>query len=170
MSHFPHRKFGKKLEVGQSLMELAVSITVLFIILAGIVDLGRMFFHYIAMRDAAQEAASYGSIFPTHCDQIRDRAEIAMGSSPAVIVAVDINGFYGADEAMYPGTEFTEPCSIADDKPMHACHGNEIVVTLRDDEFPVTMPFIGSFLGKQTIPLETTITGTILRPPCKEIP
>jgi hypothetical protein len=169
MSHFPHRKFGKKLEVGQSLMELAVSITVLFIILAGIVDLGRMFFHYIAMRDAAQEAASYGAIFPTHCDQIRDRAEIAMGTSPAVIVTVQINGFYGADITK-TGTEFSDPCLTASAEPMHACHGNEIVVTLRDDEFPVTMPFIGSFLGRQTIPLETTITGTILRPPCKEIP
>jgi Flp pilus assembly protein TadG len=69
-------------EKGQALMELAVSITVLFIIVAGVVDIGRMLFHYITMRDAAQEAAAYGSIYPTHCDQIRDRAWIAMASSP----------------------------------------------------------------------------------------
>jgi hypothetical protein len=169
MSHFPHRKFGKKLEVGQSLMELAVSITVLLIILAGIVDLGRMFFHYIAMRDAAQEAASYGSINPTHCNQIRDRAWIAMATSSAIDVTVTINGFYGADITQLD-TAFSEDCLAASANPMHACHGNEIVVTLSDNEFPITMPFIGSFLGRQNIPLETTITGTILRPPCKEIP
>jgi hypothetical protein len=163
----PFQKFRRSSEVGQSLMELAVSITVLFIILAGIVDLGRMFFHYIAMRDAAQEAASYGSIFPTHCDQIRDRAEIAMGSTSNVAVSVTVKGFYGADP---DEASFSESCSIANGKPMHACHGNEIIVTLTDAEFPITMPFIGSFLGRQTIPLETTITGTILRPPCNVNP
>jgi hypothetical protein len=157
----------KRSEAGQSLMELAVSITVLFIILAGIVDLGRMFFHYIAMRDAVQEAASYGAIFPTHCDQIADRARIAMATSSDVIVDVRIKGFYGADPSK---TAFDQGCLVASSESMHSCHGNEILVTLRDEEFPVTMPFMGAFLGSQTIPLETTISGTILRPPCNENP
>ena len=47
-------------EKGQSLVELAISLMVLLLILAGVVDLGNMMFQYMAMRDAAQEAASYG--------------------------------------------------------------------------------------------------------------
>ncbi len=140
----------RKGEKGQSLMELAISFVVIFIILAGMVDLGRMYFHYIAMRDAAQEAASYGAVFPTHCDQIRDRAWVAMNSSPSVTVTTTIEG---------------KAC-ISADPNTEACIGHEIVVTLDDPNFPITMPFIGTFLGRQTIPLRTTITDTILRPPC----
>jgi hypothetical protein len=139
-------------EKGQALMELAVSITVLFIILAGIVDLGRMLFHYIAMRDAAQEAASYGSINPTHCDQIHERANVAMNSTPSISVITMIDGAHCSD--------------VVNDK-MRACYGREIKVILRDPNFPITMPFIGTFIGSQTISLEAEITGTILRPPCK---
>jgi hypothetical protein len=139
-------------EKAQALMELAVSITVLFIILAGVVDLGRMLFHYIAMRDAAQEAAAYGSIYPTHCDQIRERAWVALNSSPSVEVTALIDGANCID--------------VVNDK-MRACYGREIEVTLSDPAFPLTMPFIGTFLGGQTVSLEANITGTILRPPCK---
>jgi hypothetical protein len=35
-----------------------------------------------------------------------------------------------------------------------ACYGKEIRVTIRDPEFPVSMPFIGFFLGKTNHPLE----------------
>ena len=45
-------------EKGQSMVELAVSVVVLLILLAGVVDLGRLAFYYITLRDAAQEAAS----------------------------------------------------------------------------------------------------------------
>jgi hypothetical protein len=140
------------IEKGQALMELAVSITVLFIILAGVVDLGRMLFHYIAMRDAAQEAAAYGSIFPTHCDQIRERAWVAMDSSPFVTVTTLIDGAACSD--------------VVNDKE-RACYGKEIRITLRDPAFPITMPFIGTFIGGQSINLEAHITATVLRPPCK---
>jgi hypothetical protein len=141
----------KRGEQGQSLTELAISIVVIFVILAGLVDLGRMYFHYIGMRDAAQEAASYGAVFPTHCDQIRERAWVAMNSSPSVDVTVEVDG---------------KDCTSANPHT-EACHGNALVVTLRDPNFPITMPFIGTFLGRQTISLQTTITDTILRPPCQ---
>jgi Flp pilus assembly protein TadG len=142
----------KSNEKGQALLELAVSLTVLLIMIAGVVDLGRMLFHYIAMRDAAQEAAAYGSINPTHCDQIRDRAWIAMASSPQVTVTTTIDG---AD------------CAAAASNPAKACYGKEIRVSLSDAAFPITMPFIGTFLGRQTVSLEAHITGTILRPACQ---
>ncbi len=144
-----------KKEKGQSLAELAISMTLLFIILAGTVDIGRMYFHYTSMRDAAQEAASYGAVFPTHCDQIRDRAWMAMDYSNAVEVSVTIEG-----------TSFSDDCIIAAVNTNKACFLNTIRVTIKDPGFPLTMPFLGTFLGRQTIPLSTTITDTILRPPC----
>ncbi len=153
---------GKK-EKGQSMAELAISITMLFIILAGTVDIGRLYFHYVAMRDSAQEAASYGAVFPTHCDQIRDRAWMAMDYSGAVEVTVMIEGRTGG---LPGGAAFSDNCIDAAANTQKSCHNNAIRVTVRDDGFPITMPFLGTFLGRQTIPLSTSITDTILRPPC----
>jgi Flp pilus assembly protein TadG len=138
-------------EKGQSMLELAVGIMILFVFLAGIIDIGRAIFHFIAMRDAAQEAAVYGAVYSSHCDQIRDRAYSAMNNSPAIQIITTVDGM---------------DCSEAIKLNNKVCYGKEIRVTVRDPEFPLSMPFIGAFLGRQTIPLEAFVTGTILRPPC----
>ena len=60
-------------ENGQGLMEFAISILIFLILIAGIVDLGRAFFTYMALHDAAQEGALYGSINATDIDNIKAR-------------------------------------------------------------------------------------------------
>ena len=60
----------KKSERGQSLVEMAISITVLVFLLSGAVEFGMMYFQYIQLRDAAQEGALYGSLNPA--DASRD--------------------------------------------------------------------------------------------------
>lgn len=49
---------------GQILVELALMSLVLFLMLAGLIDLGRAYFAYIAVTDAAAEGAAYGATFP----------------------------------------------------------------------------------------------------------
>src|SRR3990172_6767016 len=51
-------------ERGQSLVELALSLTVILLLLAGAVDFSIAYFSFSAMQDAAQEGALYGSINP----------------------------------------------------------------------------------------------------------
>lgn len=63
-------------EEGQSLVELAIMMVVLLTILSGVVDLGRVYFTYLALQHAAGEGATYGSMFPTRhypqpCDDSR---------------------------------------------------------------------------------------------------
>lgn len=58
---------------GQSLVELALTITVLIILLAGILDFGVAYFSYIALRDAAEEGAVYGAMCPTDTTGIENR-------------------------------------------------------------------------------------------------
>lgn len=60
----PHLYPPSDKEKGQSLLEMAFAMIVLLLLLAGIVDLGRLFFTYIALREAAQEGAAYASICP----------------------------------------------------------------------------------------------------------
>jgi hypothetical protein len=55
---------SKKLHSGQSLVEMGISFLILVLLLGGAVDFGRLFFAYIAIRDAAQEGATYLSLVP----------------------------------------------------------------------------------------------------------
>ena len=51
-------------ERGQSLVEFAISLTVIMLLLAGAVEFGIALFQFVQLRDAAQEGALYGSIHP----------------------------------------------------------------------------------------------------------
>ncbi len=55
---------SRQKEWGQSTVELALAATLLMTLLAGTVEIGRALFTWLAMRDAAQEGAYYGSISP----------------------------------------------------------------------------------------------------------
>ena len=142
---------------GQSLVEFALSLTFMLILLAGAIDFGIGLFEYVAMRDAAQEGALYGSMNPGNTAGIRSRAANASG-----------NGFI---LERYTSGELTITPSFSG----AACEGNGITVTLRYDH-PLSVPFIGAFIGAPTPPcsngkpkcirLTATVTDTILTPPC----
>lgn len=58
------RRKQKKDERGQSLVETAIVIPVLFLLLAAVVDFGRAFDAYIVLTNAAREGARWGSVNP----------------------------------------------------------------------------------------------------------
>ena len=152
-------------EEGQSLMELAVSLVILLILLAGIVDIGRMAFHYIAMRDAAQEGVAYGSIYPNHCYAIEDRVRANLVETNGVNVQIMV-AERPTNASLVCNYEYWYMTYCIETPPDVACQGNVVEVTVSDPDFPLTMPFIGAILGGQTINLETTIRDTIIRPDC----
>ena len=55
---------GARAQEGQSLVEVAISFSLLVLLLGGLVDLGRAFFIFIALEDAAGEAALFAPIEP----------------------------------------------------------------------------------------------------------
>ena len=134
-------------ERGQSLVELAMSLTVIMLLLAGAVDFSIAYFSFAAMQDAAQEGALYGSINPTDEDGIINRVRSA-STNP-----VDLS-----DEDLVDVT-----VTLSGD----ACEGNEIRINVIYD-YPISMPFIGSIIGAQQIPLNASVTDTILQPLCPE--
>ena len=137
-------------ERGQSLMEMAVSMVVIVILLAGIVDLGRAIFTFIALRDAAQEGLVYAAIYPFPCDRIAQRIDDTLDNTPVS---------YRQVEYFYEGAYHA--CSSADsDKVLP---GTEVRVTVAQSDFPITMPFLGSILGTQTIEIKAVIRGSIVR-------
>ena len=135
-------------ERGQSLAEMAMMMSFLLILLVGIVDLGRGFFVYLALRDAAQEGALFGSTDPTNVTDIETR--VRNSSSLLENISVD------------PHANTTVVVTIDGS----ACTGGGITVRVTYENFPITMPFLGSIIGSQTVPISTAITDTILNPAC----
>ncbi|MBM3152728.1 MAG: pilus assembly protein [Chloroflexi bacterium] len=126
---------------GQSLVELGITVLALLILLSGSVDFGMAFFSYIALHDAAQEGALYGSLDPDDNAGIETRVRQTS----------------------------TQPVNLADEdlvdveifKSDPACAGGWVMVSVYY-EFPLMMPFFGG----ATVPLRATTTDTILRPAC----
>src|SRR4051794_38715295 len=60
---------------GQSLVELAVCTPMLMLLLLGTLDVGRVFFDYISMRNAVVEGATYGTRHPSDTGGIQQVVE-----------------------------------------------------------------------------------------------
>jgi hypothetical protein len=61
---FHPRRSGDSAQDGQSLVEFALALPVLLILLLGALDVGRMYFTYLAIQNAAGEGALYAAINP----------------------------------------------------------------------------------------------------------
>lgn len=159
LKYSPQRSTREK---GQSMVELAVSLVVLLIIVGGLVDVGRMIFVYISLRDAAEEGAIYGSIEPydtenytKNCSEIENHVMDILTSQNILSESDDIDVTVKINNKLCESDEMT----IATD----ACTGKPIYVSVERNNFPFTMPF---FSG-DTINLEAHIENTIIRPQCQ---
>lgn len=94
-----------KSEQGQSLVEFAISLTIILWLLAGAVELGIALFQFIQLRDAAQEGALYGSICPRDSAKIIQRVrnasdtplDLTLPSGDPNYVDVIVDGRSGTD-------------------------------------------------------------------------
>jgi hypothetical protein len=143
------RSLQQNSEKGQSLTEFGLSVAILLILLAGTVDAGRAFFTFMALRDAVQEGALWGSYNPTETSLIKDRVRRASNLVQAI-----------EDD---PNADLDITVSWIGDP----CTGNGITVQATYRNFPVTMPFLGAILGSQEVPITARVTDTILAPPCE---
>jgi hypothetical protein len=146
----PNRNDPAKLrrgERGQSLVELALSLSVILLLLTGAVDFSIAYFSFAAMQDAAQEGALYGSVNPTDESGIISRVRSA-SSNPVNLASEDL-------------------VDVVVALPGDACEGNEVSVDVIYD-YPISMPFIGAIIGSQQITLTASVTDTILQPVCPE--
>ena len=130
-----------KAERGQSLVEMAISLTFIIYLLSGAVEFGIAFFQFVQLRDAVQEGALFGSVNPDDETGIIDRVQHASNSPIDLTTLTPVITYSGAK-----------------------CEGNAVTVTLNYDHH-VFMPFISIVTGG-TIPLSATVTDTILTPIC----
>ncbi len=91
-------------ESGQGLLEFALILPVLLMILAGVLDLGRLYFAYVAVTDAAAEGASYAASYPNEVAEIEARAQ---GASQLSGVTVTYSGEAEAGETVTVTTSYS---------------------------------------------------------------
>ena len=145
-------------ERGQAFAELAVSMVFLLILAAGMIDLGRAIFTYIAIRDAVQEGAAYGAIAPMDCTGIKSRVRqhtdgaIELDDTASIFVYVYIDG--NANDCI------SSPPVKADIDP-----GDSIRVQITYSNFRIAVPFIGAFVGGQSISFGAEVTDSIVVDP-----
>lgn len=151
-----YKKTRHKTEFGQSLTEFALILVFLLALLAGVFDIGRAFFAYIIIRDAAQEAAVFGSIAP--------KSDLA-GFKAAVADRVEAAFLDPADTSNTP-IDLTK-MSVQVDIFGTACAapGNSVRVQV-DYSIPIAMPFLGAMIGKQDLVMSAQAEDSILAPIC----
>ena len=152
---------NKKLERGQSLVELAISLTFILLLLSGAVTFGMAYFSFLSLNDAAQEGALYGSLKPSDQIGIRNRVK-GMSTNPIDLsqlddsqITITYSGSAGLDGGMCQG--LTPPVTGTT---------NTITVTV-SYTYQIFMPFISKAIGGNTIPLKGTATDSILMDQCQ---
>jgi Flp pilus assembly protein TadG len=160
MNFHRHKRAFKDRERGQSLVEVAISLPIIILLLAGTLDFGMAIFSFIVLRDAAQEGALYASFAPANTVEIENRARSISPQDPA-------NLAYSPVDLSNPEQVVVAIKIIGDD-----CQGltddtaNSAQVSVSFD-YPMFIPFAGQIIGADVIPLNATATNVILQPPCQ---
>lgn len=156
------KRFLAHSERGQSFLELAISLTLLLILLAGAVDLGRAFFTFISIRDSVQEGASYAAIAPYDCQGIIKRIE--EHTDTPINLQTDLNVDIDVKITRSNGSETT--CTSTSTPVYDSyCPGGQIDITVTYNNFQITTPFLGTFIGTQSLPLSAQVIDSILIDP-----
>jgi len=121
-----------------------------------------MMYEYLTMRDAAQEGAGYGSIFPGYCNEIAARVKDNLPDANYT-VSVTVNTLsctdaYDADKGQ----------AAIGKNPINGCAGNTLLIAV-DHNFEITMPLLGTFVDPQGdgVPMHVGIDDRIVRPACQ---
>jgi Flp pilus assembly protein TadG len=147
---------NKKLEHGQSLVELAISLTFILLLLSGAITFGMAYFSYLSLNDAAQEGALYGSLKPYDligiCNAVRNTSTTPVDLSQLTC--------YPTMSSQVVITKNGKDCEDPNTSP-----ANSVTVTVTYN-YHIFMPFMSAVIGSNTIPLQGTATDTILTPQC----
>jgi Flp pilus assembly protein TadG len=129
--------FRKSDQKGQSMVEVAIAMPLLILIVAGILDLGRAYFTFVTISDAAAEGAAYAALHPTETTQIIERASDASNG----LVQLEYDMISIQSGAVTPG--------------------NAITVTV-EFEYELLTPIIREFVPGDSIKLKSTVSQSIM--------
>lgn len=132
-------------EAGQGIVELALGITVLMMLVMGIADLGRAYFTFVALGNAAGEGAAYGSFYPS-CPFAYSGASCADPDN------VDYRTRHESQQGFIDTSQITA-VDIQLSDPVYPSLGDTITVTVQYNYDWLT-PFFSSFTGQSSMQLQ----------------
>lgn len=141
----------KRGESGQGLVELAFSLIVILILLAGIVDISRTIITKMQLQDAAEEGVVYAMAFPKNCTQIQYRVLQNLTKVKNATLASVVISYTTIS------TGVSVPCATASGD----LKGQLIKVTIANS-FPISMPFLGKVVGS-TRTLNVEAKGIVIK-------
>ena len=134
----------KGVEKGQGMVELGISLIILLVLLAGIVDLSFTILTKMAMQDAAEEGVVYAMAFPNNCTQIKYRV-LANISNVSSITVSNINDhikiYYDINKDGVISETSAEECTTS------GSFKSELFEVKISTNVPVSMPFLGAAIG-----------------------
>jgi PKD repeat protein len=126
---------------GQSLVELALVLPILLLLVAGALDLGRVFFASVTITNAAREGAMQAAKTPADTAAIQTRAQFEAQNSGVTIAPTDI----------------TASCSLTG-CPRQA--GSTVTVDVTGT-FSLITPLLAPLFGGQSIPFSSSATAQV---------
>jgi len=130
-------------ERGQSLVEFTFMSIVIIILLLGVLDLGRAYFTYLALQDAAGEGANYGAVYPNRI----------AGDDPDNIT-------YRVRNSAPEGSLVDMSTASIDVTLTGVEPGSKITVTVTT-QYQLLTPFVGAIVGSQQLPLSARSVAVI---------
>lgn len=132
-------------ERGQGLIELAIALPALLVLLLGVLDVGRVYWSLVTLKDAVSEGASYAAAYPPNSGDPDDAnlvkiKELAADSSTALVVLTP--EMFSVDYVDPPTT------------------GQPITVTVAYD-FVLITPFVNAIVPDSKLTLRATDTHVI---------
>lgn len=135
-------------ERGQSLVELSIGFVAMIVLLAGILDFGRLYYTYLALQNSAQEGASYVCAFPSCLDN--------------TACADPDNGTYRAQHESETGL-VDWSLTLVSFSPAEPKQGDVLTMTLTY-EYHLIAPFI-SALAPDGLPVSGTASCRVIGTP-----
>ena len=139
------RKFARRggTKDGQGIVELALAMPLLLLLMLGTIDIGRVFYDYIQLRNAVREGAGYGARMPNDTAGIISRVTShGIPSSTTVSVAC------------------TGDCTTTNGVPNGV---GTIEVTAQHTFTPVTTAFLQNWFGISPINVQVKSSMRLLR-------
>jgi len=151
---------------GQALVELTLSFTALIFILSGVLDFGRAWYTYVAMTDAAAEAALYLSMFPqcprnvgTGCVDPNNAYDRATNTASIDLIDWAKAGFLIGADNTDPGPNQT---LIVDNNSDGNLDQGDQFKTIITYPFELYTPIISQIAGSELIILRAEVQNSVI--------
>lgn len=168
-SHPSPAAAGRRPEAGQSLLEFSLLLVFTLILLLGVLDLGRVYFTYLALKDAAAEGAYFGSVYPQCVDEDGVDVDGDGLENDGAACADDHNVEYRvAQSAVQGGLVDWSNATISTTLPVTLEAGQVLTVSV-SYQYALITPFAGALTNGQMLTLTASSAATIVRVPnCTE--